>query len=77
MSLKYEHIQRSNHIFENLTVAENMGLAILIIDKNIEALMAIADRHYFMEKGRIVWSGTTEELQSRPELKSRYLGVEC
>lgn len=60
-----------------LKMLKSKGLAILVIDKNIEALIAIADRHYFMEKGRVVWNGTTEELQSRPELKSRYLGVDC
>ncbi len=64
-------------IWHALKMLKSKGLAILIIDKNIEALMAIADRHYFMEKGRVVWNGTTEELESRPELKSRYLGVDC
>jgi branched-chain amino acid transport system ATP-binding protein len=39
--------------------------------------MAIGERHYIMEKGRIVWNGNTKELQARPELKSRYLGVDC
>ncbi|MBU1568902.1 MAG: ABC transporter ATP-binding protein [Proteobacteria bacterium] len=64
-------------IWRALTLLKERGLSILIIDKNIEALMVIAERHYIMEKGHIVWSGTSSELHARPELKSRYLGVDC
>jgi branched-chain amino acid transport system ATP-binding protein len=64
-------------IWRALTLLKERGLSILIIDKNIEALLAIAERHYFMEKGHIVWTGSSAELQARPELKTRYLGVEC
>ncbi len=64
-------------IWRALTLLKNRGLSILIIDKNLEALMTIAKRHYIMEKGRIVWAGTTTELRDMPELKSRYLGVDC
>jgi len=63
-------------IWRGLNILKDKGLAILIIDKNIEALMAIAERHYFMEKGQIAWHGTTAKLQRTPELKSRYLGIE-
>jgi branched-chain amino acid transport system ATP-binding protein len=38
------------------------GLSILIIDKDLKALTRIADRHYVLEKGRVVWSGRSEEL---------------
>lgn len=62
-------------IWRGLIILKSKGLAILIIDKNIEALMAIGDRHYIMEKGRVVWHGTSDEMQNRPELKERYLGV--
>ena len=51
------------------------GQAIFIIDRNLEALMRIADRHYIMEKGRFVWSGDTAELAAKPGLRQRYLGV--
>jgi branched-chain amino acid transport system ATP-binding protein len=63
-------------IWRGLKILKEKGLAILIIDKNIEALIAISERHYIMEKGRIAWSGTTAELQQKPELKSRYLGID-
>lgn len=64
-------------IWRALNTLKERGLSILVIDKNIAALMAIAERHYIMEKGRIIWDGTSEELQTRPELRSRYLGIDC
>ncbi|MBM9603774.1 ABC transporter ATP-binding protein [Desulfopila inferna] len=62
-------------IWRGLAILKSKGLAILIIDKNLKALMNIAEHHYIMEKGQIVWDGTTAELQSLPDLQSRYLGV--
>jgi branched-chain amino acid transport system ATP-binding protein len=62
-------------IWRGLDILKSKGLAILIVDKNIDALMAIADHHYIMEKGLIAWHGTTEELRANPQLRSRYLGV--
>lgn len=62
-------------IWRGLAILKGKGLAILIIDKNIKALMNIAERHYIIEKGSVVWNGTTAELQSLPDLQSRYLGV--
>src|SRR4051794_1777720 len=50
-------------------------LAILVIDKNVEALTRIADRHYLIERGRIVWSGTSAELAAAPDMQHRYLGI--
>jgi branched-chain amino acid transport system ATP-binding protein len=50
-------------------------LAILVIDKNVEALTRIADRHYFIERGRIVWSGSSSELARAPDVQHRYMGV--
>jgi branched-chain amino acid transport system ATP-binding protein len=51
------------------------GLAILLIDKNVQALTSIADRHYLMERGRVVWTGTSGELAAAPEVQHRYLGI--
>jgi len=51
------------------------GQSIIVIDKNVEALIRIADRHYILEKGQIVWSGGSEELRQRRDLRHRYLGV--
>ncbi len=51
------------------------GQAILIVDKNIEDLARIADRHYAIEKGRVVWTGSSAELRARPDILSEKLGV--
>ncbi|MGH7278152.1 MAG: ABC transporter ATP-binding protein, partial [Candidatus Rokuibacteriota bacterium] len=51
------------------------GLSILLIDKNVEALTRLADRHHVLEKGRVVWSGGSTELQAREDIQHRYLGV--
>jgi branched-chain amino acid transport system ATP-binding protein len=49
--------------------------AILVIDKNVEALTALADRHVIVEKGRVAWTGTSAELAADPALKDRFLHV--
>jgi len=49
--------------------------SILVIDKNIGALASFADRHVIIEKGRSVWTGTSEELMTDTSLKDRYLHV--
>jgi len=49
--------------------------AILVIDKNIDALATFADRHVIVEKGRAVWTGTSRELAADPGLKDRFLHV--
>jgi branched-chain amino acid transport system ATP-binding protein len=51
------------------------GQAILVIDKNVGTLVGLADRHYIVEKGRVVWSGTSAELARDSGLQRRYLGV--
>jgi branched-chain amino acid transport system ATP-binding protein len=62
-------------IWSALATLKDKGLAILVIDKNLDALMEIAQRHYIMEKGKIVWTGTTRELRNDRNLQLRYLGV--
>jgi len=51
------------------------GQAILAIDKNLDALARLADRHYIMEKGRVVWSGDSTALLADVGVQQRYLGV--
>jgi branched-chain amino acid transport system ATP-binding protein len=51
------------------------GQSILLIDKNVRALTRVADTHYVLEKGRIVWTGTSAELAAREDVQHRYLGV--
>jgi branched-chain amino acid transport system ATP-binding protein len=62
-------------IWRALERLKAQGQSILLVDKNIAALSQIADRHYVMEKGRVVWNGTSAELHATDEVKRRYLGV--
>jgi branched-chain amino acid transport system ATP-binding protein len=51
------------------------GLSILLIDKNVHALTKVADRHFVIERGRVVWSGSSAELTAAPDIQHRYLGI--
>src|SRR5215210_2537621 len=62
-------------IWRCLSMLKARGQSVLVIDKNIEHLTRIADRHYIIERGRAVWSGTSQELIAQPDLQHRYLGV--
>jgi len=62
-------------IYRAIESLKAAGLSILIIDKDLKALTRIADRHYVIEKGRVVWSGVSAELVRNREVQHRYLGV--
>jgi branched-chain amino acid transport system ATP-binding protein len=62
-------------IWQCLVRLKAAGQSILLIDKNVEALTRIADRHYLIERGRVVWSGTSPELAAAPAVQHRYLGI--
>ena len=62
-------------IWRVMVLLKDQGLSILVIDKNLDALLALADRHYILEKGTVVWSGPTQTLRRDQVLKTRFLGV--
>ena len=62
-------------IWRCLAQLRERGQAVLLIDKNVAALTRLADRHYLIERGRVVWTGTSKELMVVPEIQHRYLGV--
>lgn len=62
-------------IWNALERLKAQGQSILLIDKNVAAISQIADRHYILEKGRVVWSGDSGELRAAREVQIRYLGV--
>ena len=64
-----------SEIWDCLRHVKAAGQSILIIDKNVRALTRLADTHYILEKGRIVWSGASAELAAREDVQHRYLGV--
>ena len=62
-------------IWRCLEDLKGQGQSILVIDKNVAALTRIADRHYIIEKGQVVWTGTSEAILAEPEIQHKYLGV--
>jgi branched-chain amino acid transport system ATP-binding protein len=62
-------------IWRCLARLKAQGQAILVIDKNVAVLTRIADRHYLIERGRVVWTGTSKELAKAPDVQHRYLGI--
>ena len=51
------------------------GQAVLVVDKNVDVLTEIADRHYIIERGCVVWTGSSAELVAAPDIGHRYLGI--
>ena len=62
-------------IYRSLERLKGDGLSILVIDKDVKAIARIADRHYVLEKGRVVWSGSSADLTADQNVQHRYLGV--
>ncbi|GBD08493.1 High-affinity branched-chain amino acid transport ATP-binding protein LivF [Candidatus Thermoflexus japonica] len=60
---------------DQLLALKGTGLAMLLVEQNVGLAMALADEVYLLEKGMIVYHGTPSDLQSRPELMGRYLGL--
>ena len=64
-----------DEIWSRLGALKRTGLSILVVDKELDALCELADRHYVIEKGEIVWSGPTAALLADPGIHETYLGV--
>jgi len=62
-------------IWDRLASLKRDGLSILVIDKNVGALLRLSDRHLILEKGRIVWQGNSEALAADPVARDRYLSI--
>jgi branched-chain amino acid transport system ATP-binding protein len=62
-------------IYRSIGELKAEGLSILLIDKDVKTLTRVAERHYVLEKGRVVWSGNSAELAAAPDVQHKYLGV--
>ena len=62
-------------IWGRLAALKRDGLAILVIDKTVDALLDLCDRHLILEKGRVVWQGSSKDLAADPATRDRYLSV--
>jgi branched-chain amino acid transport system ATP-binding protein len=64
-----------NEIWNGLARLRDTGLSMIVIDKHIGPLLRLADRHVVLEKGRVVWEGTSDALRASPAVLQQYLGV--
>jgi branched-chain amino acid transport system ATP-binding protein len=64
-----------DEIWNCLSMLKARGQSILVIDKNVGHLTRICDRHFIIERGRTVWSGTSDALMAEADLQHRYLGI--
>ncbi len=62
-------------IWNCLRLLKAEGLAMIVIDKNLKPLLALAERHYMVDRGRTVWQGPGQALTADPGIAERYLGV--
>lgn len=62
-------------IWEALDRIRQTGLSILIVDKNLHDLVRLADRHFIIQRGETVWSGTSSELMADEAARGTYLGL--
>ena len=62
-------------IWDALGEIRNEGMSILVVDKNLHDLVKLADVHFIMQRGQVVWSGTSEQLDADEEARHNYLGL--
>jgi branched-chain amino acid transport system ATP-binding protein len=62
-------------IYRSIEQLKSEGLSLLVIDKDLRSLTRVANRHYVLEKGRVVWSGSSAELAANKDIQQKYLGV--
>ena len=62
-------------IWRCLAALKQSGQTLLVIDKYVRALIAIADHHTIIERGRVAWHGSSRELDADHSLWQRYLGI--
>jgi branched-chain amino acid transport system ATP-binding protein len=64
-----------HQIWTSLGRLKEEGQAVLIVDKHLDALVKLADRHAIIEKGQVVWTGTSATLEADPSITQRHLQV--
>lgn len=61
-------------IWQALSEIRGQGVSILLVDKNLSDLLRLADQHFIVQRGRVVWSGTSADLQADATTRAQYLG---
>jgi branched-chain amino acid transport system ATP-binding protein len=62
-------------IWTALSEIRKQGMSILVVDKNLADLMRIADRHFIIQRGQTVWTGSSDELEQDGSARQTYLGL--
>jgi len=62
-------------IIDVLRILKAEGLGILLVEQNLRAALALADRHHILNKGAIVFTGTSAEIEDNDSIKQTYLAV--
>jgi branched-chain amino acid transport system ATP-binding protein len=62
-------------IWRCLAELQSLGMSLIVVDKNIGPLLRLGNRHYVVEKGQVVWSGSSDELRLQRQRLAQYLGV--
>jgi len=62
-------------IWKCIALLKSRGQSILVVDRNLQVLRRLADRHYIIEKGRTVWSGGAADMERDTEVVHRYIGL--
>jgi len=62
-------------IWAAISQIKQQDISILVVDKNLKDLLKIADVNYIIERGKIVWNGSSDELRADRETLHRYLGI--
>ena len=63
------------HIWSAINRIKETGISILVVDKNLKDLLKIADRNFIMQRGRIVWQGSSPQLSVDGAAREQFLGV--
>ena len=61
--------------FEKIADVRRQGIAILLVEQNVQRALGLADRGYVLEQGRVVLQGTSQDLLENPHVKVAYLGL--
>ena len=62
-------------IWRCLAALRGGGQSIVVIDKYVQKLVGLADHHTIIERGQVVWTGSSAELSAQPDVWHRYIGV--
>lgn len=62
-------------IAETIASVSKEGVTILLVEQNVEMTLRIADRHYVIDQGKIIYAGSNDELADNQEIRDKYLSV--